>query len=152
MNGAPFTNAHPDAATLGAYHDGELRGFARAEVDGHLAACPRCRRDLNDLDALTDALRALPQMEPSPELHGAVLARETATRPRRARRRGWALAAALAALAAVAAGYDILTVPHPGVYLPASMPRSAALHGRQSTPAEPNAPVVPQQSRARSLR
>ena len=103
MNGAPFINAHPDAATLGAYHDGELRGFARAEVEAHLAACPRCRRDLNDLDALTDALRALPQVEPSPEIHGALLARVTATRPRRARPRAWALAAALAAVAAVAA-------------------------------------------------
>ena len=43
------------------------RGFARAEVDGHLAACPRCRRELNDLDALTDALRSLPQIEPPAE-------------------------------------------------------------------------------------
>ena len=87
MNGAPFINAHPDAATLGAYHDGELRGFARAEVEAHLAACPRCRRDLKDLNALTDALRALPQIEPSPQIHGALVARVTATRPRRARGR-----------------------------------------------------------------
>ena len=134
MNGAPFINAHPDAATLGAYHDGELRGFARAEVEAHLAACPRCRRDVNDLDALTDALRALPQVEPSPEIHGALLARVTATRPRRARPRGWVLAAALATVAAVAAGYDILMVPHPGVSLQST---------RATSPADRSRPAVP---------
>jgi hypothetical protein len=134
VNGAPFINAHPDAATLGAYHDGELRGFARAEVEAHLAACPRCRHDLNDLDALTGVLRALPQIEPAPQIHGALLARVTATRPRRARPRGWVLAAALAALAAVAAGYDILMVPHSGLSLQSAMtPR----HGGRSHPTMP---------------
>jgi hypothetical protein len=134
VNGAPFINAHPDAATLGAYHDGELRGFARAEVEAHLAACPRCRRDVNDLDALTDALRALPQVEPSPEIHGALLARVTAMPPRRARPRGWVLAAALAALAAVAAGYDILMVPHPGLGWQSTGAPPLAGHSRSAMP------------------
>jgi hypothetical protein len=134
VNGAAFINAHPDAATLGAYHDGELRGFARAEVEAHLAACPRCRRDVNDLDILTDALRALPQVEPSPEIHGALLARVTAMPPRRARPKGWVLAAALAAVAAVAAGYDILMVPHPGLGLQSAMTSRRADHSRSAGP------------------
>jgi Domain of unknown function (DUF4349)/Putative zinc-finger len=157
VNGAAFTNAHPDAATLGAYHDGELRGFARAEVEAHLAACPHCRRDLNDLDALTNALRALPQVEPSPELHGALLARVTAMRPRRVRPGGWALAAALAAVAAMAAGYDILMVPHPGVSLQSSRATRPADHSRSTMPrpagatkerAVMQAPSVPGTARA----
>ena len=141
MNGAPFINAHPDAATLNAYHDGELRGFARAEVEAHLAACPRCRRDVNDLDALTDALRALSQVEPSPEIDGALLARVAATRPRRARPRGWVLAAALAALAAVAAGYDILMVPHPGLGLQSAMMSRFAGHSRSALPQRARMPA-----------
>jgi Domain of unknown function (DUF4349)/Putative zinc-finger len=132
VNGAPFTNAHPDAATLSAYHDAELRGFARAEVDGHLAACPRCRRELNDLDALTDALRSLPQIEPPAETHGALLARVAATRPRRVGRRGWALAAALAALAALAAGYDILMVPHAGLGVQSAGAPALASHSHRA--------------------
>jgi hypothetical protein len=134
VNGAPFINAHPDAATLGAYRDGELRGFVRAEVEAHLATCPRCRRDVNDLDVLTHALRALPQIEPSPEIHGALLARVAATRPRRARPRGWVLAAALAALAAVAAGYDILMVPHPGLGLQSAMMSRFAARSHSAMP------------------
>jgi anti-sigma factor RsiW len=150
VNGAPFINAHPDTATLGAYHDRELRGFARAEVEAHLAACPRCRRDLKDLDAITDALRALPQIEPSPEIHGALLARVTATRPRRARPKGWALAAVLAVLAAAAAGYDILMVPRPSLGLPASVaaPQPSRARSAARPPTVMQAPGVPGAARA----
>lgn len=116
MNGVPFTRTHPDDATLGAYHDGELRGFARAEVEEHLATCPRCRRVLDDLHALDGALRALPLIEPPEGVRDAVLARVAKPRPRRRAgwRPVWAVAAVLALLAALAGALDAVA-PHPAL-------------------------------------
>lgn len=111
MNSVPFTDTHPDAATLSAYHDGELRGFARAEVEAHLSGCPRCRRALNEIAALDDALRSLPPLDPPGELHEAVLARAAGSRPRPRRRLAWGVAALVAALAAILGGYDLLAQP-----------------------------------------
>lgn len=111
MNSVPFTDTHPDTATLGAYHDGELRGFAHAEVETHLAGCPRCRRALNEIAALDDALRSLPTLDPPGEVHEAVLARVAGPRPRPRRRLAWSVAALVAALAAILGGYDLLAQP-----------------------------------------
>ena len=63
MSSVPDSDKHPDSPSLSAYHDGELRGFARAEVEQHLAVCPRCRRALSDIAALSQALRDLPDIE-----------------------------------------------------------------------------------------
>ena len=130
MNSVPFTDTHPDTATLGAYHEGELRGFAHAEVETHLAGCPRCRRALSELTALDDALRSLPTLDPPGEVHEAVLARLAGPRPRPRRRLAWGVAALVAALAAILGGYDLLAQPLAPSAGPAAL-RSAA-HSPQS--------------------
>lgn len=45
---------------LSAYLDGELAPPQRDELEGHLAACPSCRRELEELRATAAALRSLP--------------------------------------------------------------------------------------------
>ncbi len=118
----PNLATHPNAATLGAYHDGELGGAALTDAEAHLAACPRCRQELREIDRLDAALGGLPALEPSPDVYDRVLARAARPRPRpdRAarfapRRPLWALTIALAALAALVGGYDFLIAPHTGL-------------------------------------
>ncbi|MDQ2829189.1 MAG: zf-HC2 domain-containing protein, partial [Chloroflexota bacterium] len=117
----PYPSTHPDAATLGAYHDGELSG-ALTTVETHLASCPRCRQELRELDRLDAALGALPALEPSPDAYDRVLARaaQPYPRPERSvrfapRRPLWAVTIALAALAALVGGYDFLVTPRAGL-------------------------------------
>ena len=47
-------------ASLGAYHDGELRGHRVHQVEAHLAECARCGAQLEQLRALTAVLGASP--------------------------------------------------------------------------------------------
>ncbi len=117
-----YPSTHPDAATLGAYHDGELGGAALTTVETHLAACPRCRQELREFDRLGAALGGLPALEPSPDVYDRVLARAARPRPRPARptrfaprRPLWALTIALAALATLIGGYDFLVTPRMGL-------------------------------------
>jgi anti-sigma factor RsiW len=43
---------------LGAYHDGELSGAARAEMERHLGQCPACAAELERLGRLSELLVA----------------------------------------------------------------------------------------------
>jgi len=43
---------------LGAYHDGELSGAARAEMERHLGQCPACVAELERLGRLSELLGA----------------------------------------------------------------------------------------------
>ena len=133
MSGDPYTISHPDAAELSAYHDGELRGFARGAVEEHLASCPRCRRELSRLDALSGTLRALPAVEPAPHVDDALYARLASMRPRRYRmpRPSRRLVAVIALLAAILTGYDIFVLPQSGMSL-----HSALQHSIQPMPAQ----------------
>jgi anti-sigma factor RsiW len=45
---------------LGAYHDGELEGSRRRQVEAHLQSCEGCRAELNQLRALAHLLQACP--------------------------------------------------------------------------------------------
>ncbi len=47
-------------ALLNAYLDGELHGRRLVEVKDHLASCAACRNDLQELQAVSDLLRAAP--------------------------------------------------------------------------------------------
>jgi anti-sigma factor RsiW len=110
MSSVPHSDNHPDHQTLSAYHDGELRGFAKAEVEQHLASCLRCRRALSDVASLSEALRDLPAVEPPRDVRQAVLDTVAAPR-RRPRRLTWGIAAAITAIAALLGGYDYFFMP-----------------------------------------
>lgn len=45
---------------LNAYLDGELRGPRLRDMERHLADCPTCQRELDDLRNISDLLRAAP--------------------------------------------------------------------------------------------
>lgn len=78
--------------SLSAWLDDEMAPEVRALVDRHLKGCAACRRELAQLEALEDALGALPVMAP------ASLPDKVLSRLRRPRRQWWqsmALAASL---------------------------------------------------------
>ena len=83
---------------------GIAAGDARARALEHLAACPTCRRHLEELATITDDLLLLaPSQEPPAGFESRVLEELVAPRPRR-RRPLLAAAATLAAAVAAAAG------------------------------------------------
>ena len=90
---------------------GALAGSERAETDGHVARCERCRREVEALRALHETLLADPARSaepdlPLPALVARVEAKVTETLAGRRARRAWALGAGLpaAAAAVLAAG------------------------------------------------
>lgn len=84
---------------------GVVSGEERARALAHLASCPECRRELDEVTAVLDGLVLLaPAREPAPGFESAVLAR-LSTDPDRAGRRAWLMAAAASVVvAALAAG------------------------------------------------
>lgn len=52
---------------LSALLDGELPEAHRAEVESHLASCPVCGDERDDVWAARTWLRRLPPVEPSPD-------------------------------------------------------------------------------------
>lgn len=66
---------------LSPYIDGELDPAVRAEVEAHLAACPKCAGLTERMKAALDAFAAFPEVEPSPALRRRLLA--IPDRPRR---------------------------------------------------------------------
>lgn len=72
---------HIAEATLHDYLDGTADAAARAVVDGHLAACERCRAELAALRRLGRELEALPrEIPPSHDLRAGIHARIAAGR------------------------------------------------------------------------
>jgi anti-sigma factor RsiW len=53
---------------LSAYLEGELAAAERAEVEGHLAACPDCAALLGLMKETMAAAGGFPEVEPSPDL------------------------------------------------------------------------------------
>src|SRR6266478_4406708 len=51
---------------LSAYLDNELTPPQRTEVEAHLASCPRCQGDLNEMKTLVTGVAALPKLQPAP--------------------------------------------------------------------------------------
>jgi len=81
---------------LGAYLDGELDPRSQAAVQAHLAACPACQAELDELQDLSLMLRAAPQPEFTPALDFKAqlvlqLPRDAAREPLAAPARGSAL-------------------------------------------------------------
>ena len=51
---------------LSAYLDGELTPSQRAEIEAHVASCPRCQQELAGLRTLAAGVAALPRLQPAP--------------------------------------------------------------------------------------
>jgi anti-sigma factor RsiW len=86
-------------AWLGAYHDGELHGHRRRQVEAHLAECATCRTELESLRALSALLQESPVAVEitSPERFVANVGLRLPRRPeqpawQRALEAGWQLA------------------------------------------------------------
>lgn len=91
-------------AMVDAYIDGELSATESREFETALAACPDCRRRLEEAKAMSGLLRALPA-DPAPDLLRARIERDLraiAARPRE-RMRWMAMAASL--IVAVSVGW-----------------------------------------------
>jgi anti-sigma factor RsiW len=84
--------------------DDELGPEERARFDGHLTACPTCRREYEALTGAVAAFEAAPRLEPSPAFSAGVMRRVRAAEARRAKTRRFFSWAAAGATAAVAAG------------------------------------------------
>ena len=109
----PQALAESDERALHAYHDGELRGFARWRFERRLARSPALQRELRGLSELGRLLRERAAAAAGPELWDRIAlrlpaadARRQAEAPERAtpRRLGWLppLGAAAAALVVAA--------------------------------------------------
>ena len=109
----PQALAERDERALHAYHDGELRGFARWRFERRLARSPALQRELRALSQLGLLLRESAAAATGPELWDRIALRLPAADARRqaaatqratARRLGWLppLGAAAAALAVAA--------------------------------------------------
>lgn len=140
MKGSLFAHDHVDEVALSAYHDAELRGFAREDVEQHLAHCARCRGALAAIASVEAVLGSLLLLEPPAALDATMRARVGGIRRRHRSRRclAWGAAAAVAALAALVGGYDALTAPH------GAMPAASA-------PAAHSRPVVNAPARLKQL-
>lgn len=80
---------------LAAYHDGELRGRRLAQVEAHLAECPDCQTELQQLQALSNLLGeateapALTSPDRFAAQVGLRLSRRPQQKPDRVNRPGW---------------------------------------------------------------
>jgi hypothetical protein len=95
------------ARSLAGYLDRELPREARARVDAHLAACPSCRRALQQIEFARDAMRQLSPVAAPDHLWTRIAASRLQPRSEGHRwsRPSWAMAAvAAAALLAVTIG------------------------------------------------
>ena len=84
---------------LSAYLDGEVSASERAGIDEHLAVCPPCRGELEDLAGARAAVRSLPMLEPP----AGILPEPAEPVVRRlfGRRLAWAAAAVMAGVLGV---------------------------------------------------
>jgi anti-sigma factor RsiW len=67
LTGVLYGSCAETSARLSAYLEGELRGFRRFRVAGHLARCERCRAVLASLTRTVEQLRGLGREEPETE-------------------------------------------------------------------------------------
>ena len=102
----PF-DEHPHGA-LHAYLDGELSLEGSLEVEGHLASCSSCRRELETFRALRRLLQSA--KSDAPEAESALMRVTRSVRARRRRTFAFGGAVALAAAALVA----VVVVPRSG--------------------------------------
>ena len=59
-------NCQDIQADLSAYVDGELSPSQRADIEMHVASCPRCQANVAELKKLAAGVAALPKLQPAP--------------------------------------------------------------------------------------
>lgn len=119
---------HPTAEQLQGLLDRSLDSAERSIVEAHVAGCPDCGLELDELRSLFGALSSLPRFAPSPHFADAVMAKVRVRRPAFAgvnawieritphTTRGWAAAAAVLALPVIGATLLVAWVlSRPGV-------------------------------------
>jgi hypothetical protein len=128
---------------FGACWDDELTQAERDWLEGHLAACPRCRTGYDEFSRTLELTASLPRLEAAPDLVERVLARSrrTAAAPDVVGQAGarWVPAAAAAAAAVLTVAGALLFLPHspwraPNGPTPAGVAQVAQVTGG---PAEP---------------
>ncbi len=62
------------SSLISPYLDGELSSTEAAEFEKHLSSCPLCSQTLAQFAEVKEALRALPSLDPPPELRTRVMA------------------------------------------------------------------------------
>ncbi len=99
---------HP-SELISAYLDGELTARERGELAQHISTCGRCAADLEGLQRVRAAVRALPVVEVPVDIYGSV-AVDAAVLPLHRNRGVW-LGAAAAVVALVIAIAALVTPP-----------------------------------------
>lgn len=77
---------HPEPALIHAYADGELDAANTVTLEAHLKACPECRAQLEEIEAVRALMASAPRAEASPELRGRIEAMLEAEAPKPERR------------------------------------------------------------------
>ncbi len=88
-----------DPSLLSAHLDGELTDSEAAVIEVHLASCPNCRREFDELRVARSVVRGLPLLNPPSEIFQPV-APATVSESRRHR---WLMPVAAATVAVVVA-------------------------------------------------
>ena len=108
-------NHCPETIKLQDWLDGELASDEAARLESHVAGCPECEAEATAYRVVFSELRALPLLDPRPELYDriveAVLPHRT---PRWVRILGWTYAGAFAGSLGLIASAFVL--PGPGAW------------------------------------
>ena len=90
-----------DKGLVAAHYDGETTAEERAEVERHLATCPKCARDLASMKELSAALKPLARASAPMSIAEGVIREIGSTRSARRPWIGWGLSAAAALFLAI---------------------------------------------------
>jgi anti-sigma factor (TIGR02949 family) len=137
-------NCQENQDQLSAYLDGELTADETAAVRDHLAACPACARELDELRRAIDAVKALPPIQAPADLKGKIMAQIESEAARAPASTPWRKLWPVAAAVALAVGLTIFsndpTAPDPldnsriVAYEPETGAKDAAFESVDSAP------------------
>ncbi|MEJ7764743.1 MAG: zf-HC2 domain-containing protein [Acidimicrobiales bacterium] len=131
------------ADVLSACLDDEIDADLRAGIDAHLAACPACAAEHDEVAWARAKLRAMPQLDPPAGTLRPPFARPTPSgrRPVQQGTSGRQLVAAAAAV--VAAGVGVLGVIDRSALPDAASPTVASFASRQTSVPQVSSPALP---------